>query len=357
MINLKKLLTEAYEVVDFRDPNWIPGPYDKKDAKRTMINIKGDKISLYRWGNGNIGEWKDIISTVGDHNDMMSLTPGGSLILPDRVGGSSKWEGARNLYTYGTKEWPEILLQAGIINPETKVYIGNWAGSRGTFIGRAGKLVTKDLNKLPSKMVFYHGTDSTRLEQIQKEGLGPRPREERVWKSDVLKYHPEWRERAVYLTADKGQANYYAKKAVAVARRAGNRDVKKVVLKITIPRKFYRQLLPDDDYLMRQLIWIGLTWVDSLKSFSQVAYLGTIPPEWIEIEDMVTYGNWTWPDVNIKEKMVNEMWNKSLPRYLYHGTFGALVDYIKKDGIVPRGGGSCYNFDCEWGGISHNNKR
>jgi len=197
MIPLKSLLKEAYEVMDYRDPNWIPSPYEEKDRYKTMINIKGYKIYLYRWGSGNKGEWKDIISTVGDHNDMMLLTPGGSLVLPDRVGGESKWEGARNLYTYGTKEWPEILLQAGIIKPETKIYIGNWAGSRGTFIGRAGKLIKKDLTRLPSKMVFYHGTDSTRLEQIQQVGLSPLPREKRVWKSDVLKHHPEWRERAV----------------------------------------------------------------------------------------------------------------------------------------------------------------
>lgn len=62
MIPLRSLLTESYEVVDFRDPNWVPGPYDK-DQNRTMINIKGYTIYLYRWGNGNRGDWKDISAT------------------------------------------------------------------------------------------------------------------------------------------------------------------------------------------------------------------------------------------------------------------------------------------------------
>jgi len=302
MIKMKSLLTENYEVVDLRDPNWVPSQYDLKDKDRTMINIADGKIFLYRWGNGNKMNWDELRKTIrGSHNDMILLTPGGSLVLPSRVGGDTKWEGARNLYTKGTKEWPEILLAAGIITPNTKVYIGNWAGSRGTLVGKAGKLVKMDLENLPSKLVFYHGTDSTRLERIKQEGLAPRPREERVWKSDVLKHHPEWRESAVYLTIDKGQANYYAKKAVNVMRRNGYRDVKKVILKITIPRKAYRRLLPDDDYLMRQLMQLGVTWIDSLKEFSQVAYLGSIPPEWIEIEEEVAYGNWNWPDVEVKE--------------------------------------------------------
>jgi hypothetical protein len=293
---------ENYEVVDLRDPAWIPSQYDAKDKDRTMINVTDGKIYLYRWGNGNKMPWSELLKIkTGSHNDMMSLTPGGNLILPSRVGGDTNWEGARNLYTKGTKEWPEILLAAGIITPDTKVFIGNWAGSRGTFVGKAGKLVKMDLVNLPSKLVFYHGTDSTRLEKIQQEGLGPQPREGRVWKSDVLKHHPEWRESAVYLTINKGQANYYAKKAVNVMRRNGYRNTKKVILKVTVPRKAYRRLLPDDDYLIRQLMQLGVTWIDSLKEFSQVAYLGTIPPEWITVEEEVAYGNWNWPDVDVKE--------------------------------------------------------
>ena len=304
MIKLKTLLLENYEVTDLRDSAWIPDQYDVKDKDRVMVNIVGNKIYLYRWGHGNKIEWADLRKIVsGNLNDMMSLTPEGSLILPNRVGGDSTWEGARNLYTKGTKEWPEVLLGAGVITPDTKVYIGNWAGSRGTFVGRAGKLVKMDLIKLPSKIVFYHGTDSTRLEKIKQEGLSPRPKEERIWKSDVLKHHPEWRERAIYLTIDKGQADYYSKKAVNVMRRNRYTNVKKVILKITIPQKFYRRLLPDDDYLMRQLIQIGITWLDSLKEFSQVAYLGSIPPEWIEVESMGDTGKWAYPDVDVKETL------------------------------------------------------
>lgn len=302
MIKLKSLLLLENEIVDLRDPNWVPDDYYKKDANRTMINIHNDKIFLYRWGtNGNTKDWKDIIASVGPRNDMMSLTPGGHLILPDRVGGNTKWEGQRNIYTPGTKEWVEILVNAGVINDNTKVYIGNWAGSRGSFIGTAKKIIKMDLTKLPSKLTFYHGTSSDRLEKIKADGLKPTPIEMRAWKSDVLKHHPEWRERAVYLTYDLGQAAYYAKKAVNVSRRAYNRNVKKVILKITIPKSHYRQLLPDDDYLMTQLMLIGVTWIDSLKNFSQVAYLGSIPPEWIGIESIDPTDIW-YPSKDIKEE-------------------------------------------------------
>ena len=311
MIKLKPLLKENYEVVDLRDHEWVPSQYDLKDKDRTMISIVNGKVFLYRWGNGNKIDWKEVLKNTGSHNDMMLLTPVGSLILPNRVGGDSKWEGARNLYTKGTKEWPEILLAAGIINPDTKVYIGNWAGSRGAFVGKAGKLVKMDLENLPAKLVFYHGTDSTRLEKIQREGLGPQSREERIWKSDVLKHHPEWRESAVYLTIDKGQANYYAKKAVNVMRRNGYRNTKKVILKVTVPRKFYRRLLPDDDYLMRQLMQLGVTWIDSLKEFSQVAYLGTIPPEWIGVEEECVYQVSVTPKLSYLITSLIRLWRSS----------------------------------------------
>ena len=136
---------ENYEVVDFRDPEWVPSEYDLKNKDKTMINVADGKIFLYRWGNGNKMEWKELLKNIGSLSDMILLTPGGSLVLPSRVGGNTKWEGARNLYTKGTKEWTEILLVAGIITPDTKVYIGNWAclgrlesgGIRGAFLPRS----------------------------------------------------------------------------------------------------------------------------------------------------------------------------------------------------------------------------
>ena len=122
-----------------------------------------------------------------------------------------------------------------------------------------------------------------------------------------------------------------------------------MILKITIPRKSYRQLLPDDDYLMRQLIWIGLTWVDSLKEFSQVAYLGTIPPEWIEVVSGAGDGGWTWPDVDIKEGGVSEALKEPLPPFLYHATFDALAREIETDGLIPNGRHFKNFEDIPWG--------
>lgn len=311
MISLRSLITENFQVIDLRDPNWIPSEYAKKDADRTMININRGNVYLYRWGNGNKIKWEEVIIQAGDFNDMMMLTKGGSLILPNRVGGNSTWEGARNIYTESTKEWVDILLKTGIINDNTNVYVGNWAGSRGDFIGKAKHVVKRELgpDKLPSKLVFYHGTSSDRLETIQREGLKPVPLEMRPWKSDVLSKLPEYREHAIYLTFDIGQADYYARKSVNVARRQGIRNTQKVVLKVTIPRKFFRRLLPDDDYLMQQLLQIGVTWIESLKNFSQVAYLGAIPPEWIEVKEMSPQGWRKEPD--IKEISLQELLSKN----------------------------------------------
>jgi len=264
---------------------------------RTMVTIARGKIYLYRWGNGNITDWQKVLATVGgQHNDMMSLTPNGSLILPNRVGGDTKWEGARNIFTDTTQLWVKILLVAGVVKPGTKVYIGNWAASNGDFIGSAREIAKRDLSQLPHEMVFYHGTSSDRLEGVKTDGLKPQARELRPWKSDSMKRHPEWREHAIYLTYDKSQADYYARKAVKVARRAGQKGVKKVILKIAIPNTHYKRLLPDDDFLMRQLIWIGVTWLDSLKSFSQVAYLGNIPVGWISVESVADKFGWYEPE-------------------------------------------------------------
>ena len=299
----------SHEVVDLRKHDWTPGEYDKpNDYNRTMVTIARGKIYLYRWGTtGNIYDWQKVLATVGgQHNDMMSLTPNGSLILPNRVGGDTKWEGARNIFTDTTQLWVKILLVAGVVKPGTKVYIGNWAGSTGDFIGSAREIAKRDLSQLPHEMVFYHGTSSDRLENVKQDGLQPQARELRPWKSDALKHHPEWREHAIYLTYDKSQADYYARKAVTVARRHREKSVKKVILKITIPNTHYKRLVPDDDFLMRQLIWIGVTWLDSLKGFSQVAYLGNIPVGWISVESVADKFGWYEPE-KVDERRFNEM--------------------------------------------------
>jgi hypothetical protein len=299
MIKLKDLLSENYEVVDLRDPSWVPADdYDKKVQSNTMLSIHGGKIYKFRWGRGNTRDWEDVAPISGFDNSMMVLTAAGNLVLPNRVGGNTKWEGGRNIFTDTTKEWTKIMVDAGVILPSAKVYSGNWASLKGTFLGKAKDIIERDFSKLPRKLVFYHGTSSDRLEDIKQYGLRSMPIEQRPWKSDVLKHHPEYRENAVYLTYSKSQANYYAKKAVAVARRNNKRGTKMVVLKVTIPSSAYKRLLPDDDYLMRQLMQLGVTWIDSLKNFSQVAYLGAIPPEWIQVEYIEKYGWIDEPSIN-----------------------------------------------------------
>lgn len=310
MIKLKSLIFESYEIVDFRDLNWKPqDEFDQKVYKSTMVNIddKNQKIYLFRWGHtGNKIEWKDITPYSGLDNSMIVITNVKNVILPNRVGGNSKWEGSRNIFTSNTKEWVQTLLDNNLIIPNSKIYIGNWASLKGTFIGTADQVVKMDLINLPDKLIFYHGTDSNRLDDIKKDGLTPVPLEKRVWKSDNLRHHPEYREKAVYLTYDKGQANYYAKKAVNISRARGYRGTKMVILKIVIPKSHYNNLMPDDDYLARIKEKTGVSWIESLKNFSQVAYIGSIPADWIEVE---TIEKSKWIDMDpVDEKLyVNQI--------------------------------------------------
>lgn len=370
MIKLKEIVevilkqNSKLEIVDLRDPNWIPNEYDKKELNRTMVNINNGKIFLYRWGrNGNKIKWDDVIDQAGDHNNMMLLTNNKNLILPDSLD-STKWGGSRNIYTDTTHIFVKNLLDSGIINSDSKIYIGNWARGDGRFIGKA-KEIGVTPKQIPSKLVLYHGTSSDRLENIKKDGLKPMPKEFRPWKSDVLKHHPEYREHAIYLTIDKFQADYYAKKAVKVARRSKMSGVYPVVLKIIIPKSHYKYLLPDDDYFQLQFMKLGMSWMDSLKDFSQVAYLGSIPPEWISIAaektplykntivketdeddenqidiDRLYYNDWYLDDVaeemGYDDNFTKQFWNQRYIPTLYHCTTKENYEFIKTKGLIKK---------------------
>lgn len=274
------------KIIDLRKPNFVDTELmsGKPTQVAAMVTIKGDTIYLFHWGHeGNVEDWKDVCSKTGSCREMMVLTKRRNLLLPDSFD-DTKWSGKRNVWSDDVPNMVRIMKDANLIDDRSKIYIGNWARRSGEYIGIAKNIIGRNPDKLPNKMIFYHGTSSDRLELIRQYGLKPVSLELRPWKSDKLKNHPEYREHAVYMTVDKNQAHYYALKAMKVARRHKISGVKPILLKITVPKSNYKYLLPDDDYLQKQLLQLGVTWLDSVKNFGQVAYLGNIPPDWIKIE-------------------------------------------------------------------------
>lgn len=308
MIKLASLITEALQVVDLRSPEFVDTELmtGKPTSVKAMSSIVGNNIYLFHWGReGNVENWESITSKVGSSRDMSVLTQAGNIILPE-YRDNSKWSGKTTVYSDEVYDQLKKYLDAGLISNTSKVYIGNWASRKGTYIGIVQDLLSQDRSQLPNELILYHGTSSDRLENIKKEGLKSVPLEMRTWKSDNLKYHPKYREKAIYLSADKNQAVYYSLKAVKVARRHRIRGTTPVLLKITIPKDKFVNLMPDDDYLQskyRDQItkkqFPDVSWVESLKNFAQVAYLGEIPPEWIEVESDKAY----YSDEPVDEKL------------------------------------------------------
>ena len=260
------------EIVDLRS----------KELDTAMVSVGKSKIFLFNWGDDNKLPWSKTLDQVyADKeilNDYILLTKNNSLILPSSSD-STKWSGQRNAYTDDINEIVDILYYNKVIDDQTKIYIGNWASKKGKLIGNIKQF--KEKHDIPNQLVVYHGTSSDRVDDILEQGLKPVEMKLRQWKYKA-KWHPEYNKESIYLTVDKWQATYYARKAVNVARNKGYKKIAPVVLKIVIDKKYYDNLRPDDDYIVKSGNK-SATWMDSIKNFSQIAYVGTIPKEWISV--------------------------------------------------------------------------
>lgn len=284
-------LAEAstHQVVDFRDPDYVPSEYwqEKHATHEAIVEIGDTKIFLYNYAEGNTLEWSDMLDAMRtDFSDLPSgdvppahlLTKKGNLVLDN----GHEW-GNASQFSITIQPVVKPLLEASIIKPTTKVFVGNWASGRGKLVGKARDFLREKV-KIPMKMVMYHGTSNVFLDDILERGLTAQPVAQRAWKQETQKDRPKYRETAVYMTLDKFQASYYATKATNVLRRNGYTGVKPVILRITVPKRAYKNFRPDDDYLVRLKERGDATWLDSLGEVSQIAYEGSIPPEWIEVE-------------------------------------------------------------------------
>ena len=295
----------ARQVVDFRDPkaqpseHSLPGEQTKQQLAEAFVLVGRSKVFLFNYGNGNILDWRETLDVMRQDgaggSEYTVLTKGGNVLLSRSPG---DW-GARSRFSSQVTEQLRPLQEVGLLNGAAKVWLGNWASLRGREIGTVDDFLQRKNRQLPDHLTLYHGTADTAAEHILEEGLKARPVNQRIWHRDVLSHHPEWRGSAVYLTVDLYQAHYYATKAVNVLRRQGYRGVKPVVLKVVVPKQHFDKFLPDDDYLSkvygkdlhdpRQLdLFYDLSWLGSLGEMSQVAYLGSIPPEWISVESRLS---------------------------------------------------------------------
>jgi hypothetical protein len=297
-----------------------------------MGSVGKTKIFLYRWGNGNLVEWRDLCDQLhadGAPVQGVVLTRQGRLIVEHSMGDTS-WSGARNRFTGGLQHVLFPLHEAGLIRDTTTVYAGNWASVTGQRLGLVRDLLAHPEGlPVPKRLVLYHGTNSKAAEDILHLGLRAVPVDQRAWKGDRLSQHPSYRQEAVYLTVDPQQAQYYAKKAVNVARRRGSQGVKPVVLRITIPSGSIKNLRPDDDYLAKvQKSEQDVDWLESLKYMSQVAYLGSIPANWIKV---------AWEGVKEEQKLAGIKPTMTIPSLddllalMHPETLVAVRDTLEQD--------------------------
>jgi len=266
----------------------IPGMPGYKDGYFIVLG-PGDETLFYLWGQNRV-PWKEVLDKAEEFVKQggFQRSPEDILIYQGKViissyTGNEKWSGIRSKYSQDVKKIVQELLRRNLIQSNTLIALGNWASKANKSIGTASQIVKRA--DVPDRIVVYHGTSSHHLDKIMKEGLKVVPYEERVWKDIGGKRgHPEHRESAIYFTTDASRAAYYAGKAVNVMRRKGYKQIKPVVLKITLTKRNYPNLLADDDWLRRNPGASSSEWYHSLSEFGQIACNNCIiAPEQIQV--------------------------------------------------------------------------
>lgn len=258
-----------------------------------VVLTKGEGALLYNWAAGNkIAEWRELHDHVMERMDTTVQTDMTTIMLYrngfliSEYPSEKSWGGKRTKHSVDMLPILKALVERGIADKRTPIWLGNWAAREGDSVGSIGKLIDR-LSKKPTRLTMYHGTSNYRAEKIMQDGLTPMSASERVWSRDRKSEMPEHRANSVYLTASIDQAKYYARKAVNVDRARGNRpsgwDFEPVILKVTLGAADLRKLLADDDHLRNHPDADVADWHDSLSRMAQVAYRGSIPPNRLSI--------------------------------------------------------------------------
>jgi hypothetical protein len=170
------------------------------------------------------------------------------------------------------------FIKRGLLPPDTKMFL-----RQSDFAYPLGTIAEVAVHSEQADLVLYHGTTLGRAVSILRDGL--RPPEgvttARQWKGNDV----GWRDEAVYLTASARQAAVYATRALTNARKRKERGQKAVLLRVRIDPSMFDKLRPDDDYLaaMRDE---AKDWRHSLGFYGQIALVGTIPPDHIEMTNI-----------------------------------------------------------------------
>jgi hypothetical protein len=291
----------APPVVDWRIPGWIPDPSmvpatrneatglfepDYVLSSTAIVMAPGRTVLYHTDSEGNTVGWdamEDARESAGHLETVLVGDTG--MLLVDAARDHTKWGGHVNAYSLEPAAIVAEALRRGLVGPGVQVGIGNTSSFRvSAHLGTATQVVSRP--SVPDRLVLWHGTADARLEDIAEHGLRAVDPELRMWKGDVDRGHPEYRDEAVYLAADPWMASTYAKRAVNILRRRGGRGVKGALLEIVLDAEDFNLLRPDDDFLLKlgkKHGDAGASWLDSLSYMAQVAFLGDIPPERIRV--------------------------------------------------------------------------
>jgi hypothetical protein len=208
-------------ILDLRDPEAKPTDYKGTPEKTFVVLTKGDGAVIFYYGNdGNRYEWKDVLEKSREHmdrsiqNDVLDIRVYRNGYLINIYRDDASWSGKRNRYSDDLAAMAKALKDRGLATDTTPLWVGNWARNDPTSMGSVGKILSKPA--MPTRLNLYHGTSTFRLAKIMREGLKPLDDGARVWSKE--KGVPDHRNDSIYLTADLGQAEYYADKAVKVDR-------------------------------------------------------------------------------------------------------------------------------------------
>lgn len=254
------------------------------DPKTNIVLTKDGGVILFsNTGTGNVADLtlkkiesycsKEIDTKLQEYFTDLALNKNRVIMRRSRSR-TSLLAGDRSVYSKDLTPTIAALLKRHVVTPATPILLGDTKQLEGENIGTVRELLNRSFP--PTKLQLYHGTSTKRLPDIKTTGLKPVPPDERVWnKGADATRHTD----AVYLTAVRAQAEYYAKVA------AQNDKAKPALVSVTLTSRDYPHLIADDDFAVTKAKGApkGRDWMSSLSYYGQIAYKGTIPTSRLQV--------------------------------------------------------------------------